>query len=363
MAGLLRTATGVLGVASVTLVYTRLLGVTNSTTVALTFLLVVLFVAATSRFWIAAITSIAALFCLNFFFIPPVGTLTVADPENWVALAAFFAVSLVGSNLSSAMRQREQQALERVQLVEERKQAELARQRDALTSALLASIGHDLRTPLTALRVAATNLQFEELTPADRTEQTEVVLAEVERLTRRFENILDMARIDAHAVAAERRWVHPSEIYDAACDQVSHALTRHRIDASIMDSHVVLLDPRLTAVALARVLENAARYAPEDTVIAVALRLRTEGLTITVADRGPGIAAGDLPRVFDRGYRGELKGARVSGTGMGLAIARGLLMAQDGQIEAENRHDGGTTFTITIPAEQRLLTTMQAAAS
>src|SRR5258708_2626609 len=124
-----RAAAGLGGVAFVTLLYTRVLKVDNGATVALTFLLVVLLVAATSRFWAAALTSIAALFCFNFFFIPPVGTLTVADPENWVALAAFLAVSLVGSNLSSAIREREHQAVERLRFMEERKEAEIARQR------------------------------------------------------------------------------------------------------------------------------------------------------------------------------------------------------------------------------------------
>ena len=210
-----RALGGLGGVALVTVLFTRVFAVSNGATVALTFLLVVLLVAATSRFWAAALTSIAALVCFNFFFIPPVGTLTVADPENWVALAAFLAVSLVGSNLSSAIRERERAAVDRLHLLEERKHAEIARQRDALSSALLASIGHDLRTPLTALKVAATNLQSDRLTADDQREQADVVLTEVERLTRLFQNILDMARIDAQAVAAEPQWVHPTQIWEA----------------------------------------------------------------------------------------------------------------------------------------------------
>ena len=101
------------GVAAVTMAYTRWLHVTNATTVALTFLLVVLVVAATSRLWIAVTTSIVAMLCFNFFFLPPVGTLTIADPQNWVALFAFLAVSLVASNLSSVARDRAEEALAR----------------------------------------------------------------------------------------------------------------------------------------------------------------------------------------------------------------------------------------------------------
>jgi two-component system sensor histidine kinase KdpD len=350
-----RAAAGLGGVGLVTLLFTRVIKVDNGATVALTFLLVVLLVAATSRFWAAAMTSCAALFCFNFFFIPPVGTLTVADPENWVALAAFLAVSLVGSNLSSAIRERERQAVDRLHLLEERKQAEIARQRDALTSALLASIGHDLRTPLTAIKIAATNLQSEQLDADDRNEQADVVLTEIERLTRLFQNILDMARIDAQAVAAERRWVHPSEIWEAARDQVSQSLARHSVELSIDDEALVFLDPRLTAAALTRVLENAIKYAPVGTTISIVMTTSSDAFTTTVSDRGPGIAPGDLPRIFDRFYRGELTGRRVGGTGMGLPIARGLLLAEGGRILAENRAEGGACLTLVVPAERRVI--------
>jgi two-component system sensor histidine kinase KdpD len=355
MSDSIRAAGGLGRVALVTLLFTRVVTVSNGATVALAFLLVVLLVAATSRFWAAALTSIAALVCFNFFFIPPVGTLTVADPENWLALAAFLAVSLVGSNLSSAIRERERAAVDRLHLLEERKHAEIARQRDALSSALLASIGHDLRTPLTALRVAATNLQSGHLSEEDRSDQADVVLTEVERLARLFQNILDMARIDARAVAAERRWVHESEIWEAALDQISHSFSRHAIDLTIENDAMVLIDPRLTAAALTRVLENAAKYAPIDTTISVDMRSSAREFTITVSDQGPGIAPDDLPRVFDRFFRGELTGRRVGGTGMGLPIARGLLLAENGSISAENRREGGARVTIVVPASRRAI--------
>jgi len=357
----IRALAGLGGVGLVTVLFTRVFAVSNGATVALTFLLVVLLVAATSRFWAAALTSVAALVCFNFLFIPPVGTLTVADPENWVALAAFLAVSLVGSNLSSAIRERERAAVDRLHLLEERKHAEIARQRDALSSALLASIGHDLRTPLTALKVAATNLQSDRLAEDDQREQADVVLTEVERLARLFQNILDMARIDAQAVAAEPQWIHPTQIWEAALEQVSHSFTRHGIDLSIDEQTLVFLDPRLTAAALTRVLENAAKYAPADTTISIAMASVAGEFTITVSDQGPGIAAADLPRIFDRFFRGELTGRRVGGTGMGLPIARGLLLAENGRISAANRPEGGACITIAIPADTRVIKANQAA--
>lgn len=190
-------AAALLAVAATVVADVKWLHITNATTVALTFLLVVLIAAATSRLWIAVVTSIVAMLCFNFFFLPPVGTWTIADPQNWVALFVFLAVSLVASSLSSVVRARTEAALAR-------HDADLARKGEELKSTLLASIGHNLRTPLTSIRVAASNLQASWLSEEERWEQSELVLAEVERLTRVFQNILEMARIDAGASRPNR---------------------------------------------------------------------------------------------------------------------------------------------------------------
>jgi two-component system, OmpR family, sensor histidine kinase KdpD len=486
----MRAGVAMAAVAVVTFTYVQWLHVTNATTVALTFLLIVLVVAATSRLWIAVTTSVVAMVCFNFFFLPPVGTLTIADPQNWVALFAFLAVSLVASNLSSVARARASEAvarrdemarlfdlsrdvllmtesreaiallarfiarrfdldyaaiclprgadwdiaesgtfhveldhhelslavasaektlefdareriysghrtmtidgrdvrivplrlgtrpigllaaagrpveagsldalggivaiaIERVQFLEERKTAELARQKEQLQSALLAALGHDLRTPLTAIRVAASNLQASWLTEPERREQSDVVLTEVERLTRLFDDILDMARIDAGAVSEQLEWVHPSQIVDAAREQVEHTLRDRHVTTIVDADSLVRLDPRLTASALAHLLENAARYSPRDVPIEVETTLLDGELVIRVRDHGAGIAASDLPRLFDRFYRG-VQGNVVSGTGMGLSIARGLLAVERGRIWAENHAGGGAEFTIAVPVE------------
>jgi two-component system sensor histidine kinase KdpD len=484
-------------IAVVTLAYVRWLHVTNATTVALTFLLIVLVVSAVSRLWIAVVVSVGAMLCFNFFFLPPVGTFTIADPQNWIALVAFLAVALVASNLSSVARARADEAtarrdevaklfdlsrdillmtdsdeaiallarfiarrfdlayaaiclpraaagwqiaeggplsleldraqldltfagasrtlefdaqrrtyaghrtleigghavelvplrlgskpvgllaasgravdpgaldalggvaaiaIERLQFLQERKAAEMARQSEELKSALLASLGHDLRTPLTAIRVAATNLQASWPDARARSEQTSIILSEVERLTRLFQNILEMARIDAGAVATERQWTHPSEIVEAARAQVEHTLGARTLELSMPDARtLVRLDPQVTAAAVAHLLENAAQYSPPDAPIEVRAAIATDGLRIEVRDHGPGIAASDLPRLFDRFFRGAAAQGRVSGTGMGLAIARGLLAAEDGRVWAENCPDGGARFTVVVPGERKAL--------
>lgn len=241
-------------------------------------------------------------------------------------------------------------AIERAQFLEERKAGELTRQSEQLKTALLASLGHDLRTPLTAIRVAATNVQAPSLTADERLEQSDLILAQVERLTRLFQNILEMARIDAGAIAAESRWAHPSEIVAAARDQVEHTLHQHTVDVQVDQDVPVRLDPRLTATALAHLLENAGQYAPPGSTVTVHASLTNEGLVIRVRDRGPGIAPADVPHVFARFYRVDAAKSRASGTGMGLWIARGLLAVQQNRIWAEKVPDGGAQFTIAVAA-------------
>jgi two-component system sensor histidine kinase KdpD len=243
-------------------------------------------------------------------------------------------------------------AIERAQFLDDRKMADLARQREDLKSALLASFAHDLKTPLTAIRIAAGNLQAEWLSEAQRREQSDLVLSEVERLTRLFEGILDMARIDAGAVATNREWVHPAEIVEIARGQVEHLLADHPIEVLDDATAVVSVDPRLTSSALARLLENAAAYSPRGAAITVTTETSLEGLRISVRDRGPGIAPADLPQLFHRFFRGTAA-AGTPGTGMGLAIARGLLAAEDGRVWAENHPNGGALFTLMVAGPVR----------
>ena len=201
--------------------------------------------------------------------------------------------------------------------------------------------------------MAAGNLTTGALDEDERRQQSDVILAEVERLTRLFQNILDMARIDAGAVSADTRWTHPSEIIAAARQQVEHTLRGHHVDLDVDPDVPVELDPRLTATALAHLLENAAQYSPEGSAIGITARVEPEGLSLRVRDRGPGIAAADLPHLFERFYRGNASTARVSGTGMGLAIAKGRLAVERGRVWAENRPDGGAEFTLRVPTVTR----------
>jgi len=484
-------AAGALAIGFFTWLFRQWPQMSNATTVALSFFVVVLFVSARARLWAAVTMSLGATLALNFFFLPPIGTLTIVDPQNWIALVAFLAVSLVASNLSATARERTREAvtrrdevgrlfdvsrdvllitdgdeantslaryiarrfdlayaaicfptdadwivyesgsldagnldraalasvferlgagndggsasapsdhptmtvgghrvrlvplrfgtkpiglfaasgppidagtldalaglvsiaIERAQFLDQRKAADLARQSEELKSALLASLGHDLRTPLTAIRIAADNLRSSWPDEGERREQSELIVTEVDRLTRIFQNILEMARIDAGAVTRDARWVAPSEIVDAARSRIEPTLRGRSVELVVDSDRLVRLDPRLTAAAVSQLLENAAVHSPSASSIRVGASVTDEGLRITVRDHGGGIAPADLPHVFERFYRGSDAKARRSGTGMGLAIARGLLAVENGRISAENCADGGAQFTIVVPAD------------
>jgi two-component system, OmpR family, sensor histidine kinase KdpD len=247
-------------------------------------------------------------------------------------------------------------AIERTHLLEERREAELIRRSAELKSALLAALGHDLRTPLTAVTVAANNLDASWLTAEQRHEQAEIVRAELGRLNRLFEDIVDMARIEAKAVDIEPEWVAPAEIVDAAARQANYALEQHQLKiGATVDKALVRLDPRLTSAALAHLLENAGQYSPLGSTITVSITLVDRELRIGVRDQGNGVAPQDLEHVFDRFYRGTDARQQRFGTGMGLAITRGLLAAEGGRAWAENHPDGGAVFMIGIPVESRMI--------
>ena len=238
-------------------------------------------------------------------------------------------------------------AIERAQFLAERDAAELVRQKADLASALLASLSHDLRTPLTAIRVAVENL-CEELPAEERREQSRAAISELSRLTRLVQDILDMARIDAAAIRVDRDWVTAEEVVDAAMAYVRPTLEGRPLRVNAAGDLEVEIDPRLASGALSHILENAAQYSPAGREIAVDARVDHDGLHISVTDQGPGLDAGELEHLFERFYRGQSARQTTFGTGMGLSITRGLLAAAGGRVWAENVPRGGAKFSLVI---------------
>lgn len=319
------------------------------TTAALALLVVVLLVAAYGRLWMAIATAVVAMLVFNFFFLPPIGTLTIADPQNWAAFVAFVSAALIASQLSSAAQRRAREA------EASRKDAELVRQRADFTSALLASLSHDLRTPLTAIRVAITNLDEPSLDPVARRDQVRLAQSELSRLSRLFNGILEMAKVDAAMLAAEREWVTPLDVIDAALANLQPELVGRPLIVNADEARAAHVDPRLVSAALVHLIENAAQYSPAETPIELTGLCDESGLRLAVSDHGAGVAPSELERIFERFYRGRREHARPAGTGMGLAITRGLLAVLGGRVWAENRPEGGARFAISVPASIRTL--------
>lgn len=325
----------------------------NTTTVALLFLLVVLVVAAVSTRTVAIIVSIVAFVCFNFFFLPPLGTFAISKGEDLVALVALLAVSLIGSHLSHQARERAKVALA---LAHERNEADLARRNADAKAALVASLSHDLKTPLTALTVSAGNLAMPGLSEEERGEQLRLVQTELIRLKRLFDSMIDMASVETRSLNAELEWVHPSDIVEAACQHAEPTLRSRTIDVrDESGDQVVHLDPRITSAALAHVLENAAMYSPESSPIAIHVRVTDEHLIVDVRDHGPGLPPNELDRIFDRFYRGTGTAPNQFSSGMGLAITRGLILIQGGRIRAANHAGGGAVFTLEVPVATRVV--------
>jgi two-component system sensor histidine kinase KdpD len=326
----------VLAVAALTAMFAGVLNVGDPTIVALCFLLIVVVVAAVSSWRVAVSTSLLAFFAFNFFFLPPTGTLVIADARHGVALFTLLFVSLIASYLSSEVRQRAADAA----------RADVARHSAELKSSLLASLGHDLKTPLTALTVACSNLNASWMTDEQRSEQADVVRTELVRLNRLFQNLIDMARIETHAVTAEREWVSAADIIEAAVRQVEATVAHHRVSIdSADDARLVRLDPRLTSAALAHLVENAAEHSPRGSTISIASTVQGQDIRFVVHDRGAGLSA---PRLHSK------RPAQLA-SGMGLSISRGLLSAEGGYLFGENHPEGGAVFTIVVPVECRVL--------
>jgi two-component system sensor histidine kinase KdpD len=246
-------------------------------------------------------------------------------------------------------------ALERARFLQEVSRTEALRQSDELKAAILASVSHDLRTPLTAIRTAVDSLLQEDI-EWDRSAVREfhlIISEEVERLTRLVRNLLEMARIEAGELQIAKRWESVSEIVYDVLDRCSTSIRNHQIDVQIdRQTPPVKVDSRLIGQALSNLISKAAMYSPSGSAITVHAGFENGELKLSVSDQGPGITPDEQDRVFEKFYRG----ARVSethreGTGMGLAITRGIVEALGGKIWIESAPGRGATFTFSIPAE------------
>lgn len=350
----------------------------NATTVALTFLIVVLFVA---LFWgsrPALLASMLGVLCFNFFFLPPLYTLSIAHGENWVALAVFFTTALAVGQLSARAKSRAEEA-ERARVEIERlykelqaaferaSHAEALRQSEKLKSALLDAVTHDLRTPLTSIKASITTLlddaensQTQDKVALDkdsRIEMLQVIDEESDRLNRFIGGLIELARIEAGELQLRRRWGAVDEIVSIALNRAKLLTKEHRVEVNLeKELPIVRVDANAVSEVVYTLVDNAAKYSPPGSKITIAAHVGPNGtIVMSVEDQGKGIPVNLRERVFDKFFRatrnGDVSTNQPSGTGLGLAIARGIIEAHDGKIWIESGKGGNGTrvvFTLNI---------------
>jgi two-component system, OmpR family, sensor histidine kinase KdpD len=462
-------------VAGVTFVYVRILHV-NHTTVALSFLLAILAVSAVWGMAVSVFMSVLAMLSINYFFLPPVGMFTIADPQNWVALFVFLVTSITGSQLSSRIRteadeanQRRREverlyrfsrkllgegnviqlmnaipdyivesfeagaaelflpqkdkfyrsgfgashldeqrmklafvndeitmdseagvyfipvrlgvrpigslgisgpqlsrqsveavstlvaiAIERARAVEQLGQTEAERQGERLKSALLDSITHDFRTPLTSMKAAVSSLlASENQDSAQKRELLTIIDEECDRLNRLVEEAGEMAKLEAGEVELDLQPTPIAEVIEASLAHCKMALAGRPIEINVAANlPPVRADVERAKEAMVQFIDNANLYSPKDQPITITAELTGDSITTSVADRGPGIDDFEQTMIFDKFYRGKDQRYLVRGTGMGLPIAKAIIVAHKGSVSVTSQLGHGSVFSFTLPVSR-----------
>jgi two-component system, OmpR family, sensor histidine kinase KdpD len=448
----------------------------NQTTIALTLLLAILAVSAVWGMAVSVFMSVAAVLSFNYFFLPPVGTFTIADPQNWVALFAFLVTSIMGSQLSARIRKEADEAhqrrreierlyrfsqkllaegnviqlmnaipnyivesfeggaaelflpqkdkfyrsgfgaahldeekmksvflrdegvfesqeglyfipvrmgvrpiaslgisgsrlsrqtldavgslvaiaIERARAVEKLGETEAERQGERLKSALLDSIAHDFRTPLTSIKAATTGLLAEESPDREQTrELLTIINEECDRLNRLVEEAAEMSRLEAGEFELNLAPTQIGDIIEAALAQCNTPLGDRNVEVKVNPGlPPVRADLNRIKDALVHLIDNANIYSPKDQPITISAEQMGDTITTSVADRGPGIDDFEQGMIFDKFYRGKDQRYLVRGTGMGLPIAKAIITAHKGTISVTSQLGHGSVFSFTLPVDR-----------
>lgn len=310
--------------------------------VTLIFTLVVLGASASGGRILGVTLAGAAFLLFDWFFLPPYGTLMVRNPLDWLVLVAFLVTSLVAAQLLYVARA-ERAATER---------AEALRQADQLKDALLASVSHDLRTPLTTIK----GLAHELVVAGD--ERAMVIEEEADRMNRFVTDLLDVARLNGGRMPLDIQLNAVDDLLGALMQQFAGRPDRHRLHVALERPDQLLIgqfDFVQTLRILTNLTENALKYAPLDTTIDVIAGRTGNDIIIRVIDRGPGIPDTEQSRIFEPFYRPASSAADAGSAGLGLSIAKRLAELQHGALRYTQRPEGGSLFTLSLPAAQEMV--------
>jgi two-component system sensor histidine kinase KdpD len=230
---------------------------------------------------------------------------------------------------------------------------EVARQNERLRSVLLDALAHDFLTPLTAIKSAITTVRTEFGHGSEEDEILAVVEEEADRLGELTNEATDMARIETGRLRIQKRAVRILELIEASLKRTKSVMEGRRISVEIQEGIPnAECDPEMLGLAVRQLLGNAAKYSPQETDIGIRAFASDGVITVQILDYGPGIHSEESSLIFERFYRGRHAGRSVTGTGMGLPIARDIIRAHEGELWVENVPGAGARFSFTLPAEK-----------
>lgn len=346
------------GVVLITLILAPFREHINATTIALALLLIVLLIATIFGSRPAFLASLLGVFSFNFFFLPPVYTLTITDPQNWIALFAFLAVAITVGQLSAKVKKRAEESerlyRELQRAFEKASRAEAFRQGEKLKSALLDAVTHDLRTPLTSIKASVTMLIEEQeensihvtLEREGRGELLEVINEETDRLNTFVESMVEMARLEAGAMNWRKIQTSVEEIISNSLQRAESFTAHHKIEIKAEENLPALsVDSKAISEVVYNLLDNAAKYSPVNSTIEISIRRDSAKILFSVEDEGSRIAETEREKVFQKFYRAD---RTAKGFGMGLAIVRAIIEAHNGKIWIEEGRIG-SRFIFALP--------------
>lgn len=349
-------AKAALAVIAIALIGAPLLGQFDLANIAMLFPLAVLFAAIRLGRGPAVFAALLSVALFDFFFVHPHFTLAVSDLQYLLTFAVLLAVALTTAELVARLRRERDTAEARA---EEAAQARLAAESERLRNTLLASLSHDLRTPLTALAGLAESLPLAgpPLPPA-QAELAEAIRAEALRTHALARDLLDLARLRAESPRLTLDWLAVDELVGSALRARAHALRDHVLSLELAEALPLLqADAVLIERVICNLLDNAISHTPAGGTITVAAQAQQGALSISVCDEGCGLPPGREQAIFERFMQATRAHAPAAppaptgdaGTGLGLAIVRAIVEAHGGSVTARNREGGGACFTLRLP--------------
>jgi K+-sensing histidine kinase KdpD len=288
----------------------------------------------------AVISALAGLVVLVLFFYPPIYDFRSANPVNIVDLIIYMFVAVTTGQLAANLRR-----------------ARMREEADTLREVLIGSVSHELGTPLSAI-VGVASVLAESPKIAEDARLAPLVgglREEADRLSDNIQNLLDATRISSAGIRPRSQWADPGDVISAAVRRKRRLTAGHRIDVLVAaDLPFVEVDPVLIEKALGHVIENAIKYSPPCSSIEVRAQETPGMVTISVTDQGGGLSADERKRLWERFYRSPRHSGTTPGSGLGLWIARALVTASGGRVEAVSQGIGrGTTVSLQLPVSPR----------